>query len=165
METVLWRRIRRHVETGRETQKVDLKLTMQLSSGAGKAEFVKDVTAIANTPGGDGYIVIGVEDVKDRKSADPQDYVVGFSAPNGPDQFECTANQILGAYVNRVPRISYDEFPHPDCGKNIGVITVYRSLYRPHSLIRAGKGIEPHQVWIHRGSASFVASPDEIFSM
>ena len=77
MERTLWRRIRRYVETGRESSKVDLKLTMQFS-GAGQAEFVKDVTAIANTPGGDGYIIIGVQDVKDRRSKDPQDYVSWF---------------------------------------------------------------------------------------
>ncbi len=87
MTITLWRRIRRYVETGRETPKVDLKLNLQLS-GAGEAEFVKDVTAIADTPGGDGYIIIGIQDSKDRQSSDPCNYVVGFSASGGRDQFE-----------------------------------------------------------------------------
>ncbi len=165
MEAILWRRIRRHVETGRETPKVDLKLTLQLDSSKDKMEFAKDVTAIANTPGGNGYIVIGVQDVKDRKTKDPQDYIAGFSWPQGPDQFECTANQILRVYVSKMPVIRYDEFPHPECGKNIGVITIERSFRKPHAFIRAGAGIEQHQVWIRRGTASFLASPSEILEM
>lgn len=164
MKTILWRRIRRYVETGRENPKVDLKLTLQLS-GAGEAEFVKDVTAIANTAGGDGYIVIGVQDAKDRRSKDAQDYIVGFSSPRGYDQFECTANQILTKFCDKAPVIEYDELFHPDSGKTIGVVTVRRSREKPHALIRASSGIEQHQVWIRRGTASYLASPREIIAM
>lgn len=165
MKRTLWRRIRRYVETGRESSKVDLKLTMQLSGATGQAEFVKDVTAIANTPGGDGYIIIGVQDVKDRRSKDPQDYVVGFSSTSGYDQFERTAYQILTKFCDKVPVIEYDELIHPDCGKTIGIVTVRRSCNKPHSLIRASVDIEQYQVWIRRGTASFPAIPDEIIAM
>ncbi len=78
MTAALWRRIRRYVETGRETPKIDLKLTQQLS-GSGEAEFVKDVTALANTPGGDGYIVIGVQDAKDRRSNNKWQKIAEYS--------------------------------------------------------------------------------------
>lgn len=164
MATALWRRIRRYVETGRETPKVDLKLTLQLS-GKGESEFVKDVTAIANTTGGEGYLIIGVYDAKDRKSNDPSDYVIGFSTPSGSDQFERTAVAILTKFCYIVPTIEYDELTHPDCDKSIGVVTIRRSAQKPHSLIRAGAEVEQHQVWIRRGTASYVATPIEIVAM
>ena len=164
MTTALWRRIRRYVETGRETPKVDLKLTLQLS-GKGESEFVKDVTAIANTTGGEGYLIIGVQDAKDRKSNDPSDYVIGFSTPNGSDQFERTAVAILTKFCSSVPTIEYDELIHPDCNKPIGVVTIRRSSQKPHSVIRGSAEIEQHQVWIRRGTASYVATPTEIVAM
>ena len=113
---ILWRRIQRHVKTGRESSKVDLKYTLQLS-GKGKAELAKDVTAIANTAGGDGYIIIGVKDVKDRSSKNPKDYVVGFAAQGGPDQFECTINSILSNFCDKAPEIKYDEILCPERAK------------------------------------------------
>lgn len=164
MTTTIWRRIRRYVETGHETPKVDLKLTLELS-GTGEAEFVKDVTAIANTPGGDGYIVIGAKDAKDRHSSDPYDYIIGFSAPSNRDQFERTAIQILTKFCDRVPIIEYDELLHPNCGKPMGVVTIRRSHKKPHALIRASTGIQQHQVWIRRGTASYTATPQEIIAM
>jgi Putative DNA-binding domain len=164
VSTALWRRIRRHVETGRETPKVDLKLTLQLS-GKGESEFVKDVTAIANTTGGEGYLIIGVQDIKDRKSNDPSGYVIGFSTPSGSDQFERTAIAILTKFCSNVPTIQYDELTHPDCDKTIGVVTIRRSSQKPHSLIRASGEIKQHEVWIRRGTASYVATPAEIVAM
>lgn len=164
MATALWRRIRRYVETGRETPKVDLKLTLTLS-GKGESEFVKDVTAIANTTGGDGYLIIGVQDVKDRESNNPSDYVIGFSAPNSSDRFERTAVAILTKFCSSVPTIEYDELTHPDCNKPIGVVTIRRSFQKPHSLIRASAEVEQHQVWIRRGTASYIATPTEIVAM
>jgi hypothetical protein len=164
MAAALWRRIRRYVETGRETPKVDLKLTLELS-GKGEAEFVKDVTAIANTTGGEGYLIIGVRDAKDRKSNNPSDYVIGFSPPHGSDQFERTAVSLLTKFCSSVPTIEYHEVIHPDCNQTIGVVTIRRSHQKPHALIRASGEIEQHQVWIRRGTASYVATPAEIIAM
>lgn len=47
MTSPLWRRIKRFVESGPETPKVDLKLTQDISGRVHQAEFAKDVTAIA----------------------------------------------------------------------------------------------------------------------
>ncbi len=161
---ILWRRIQRYVKTGHESSKVDLKYTLELS-GSGKAELVKDITAIANTPGGDGYIIIGVKDIKDRSSKDPKDYVGGFAAQKGSDQFECTVYNILSDFCNRIPKIKYDEIICTESGKTIGVITIYRSTDKPHTIIKASSDIEPHQTWIRRGTASFIATPDELYAM
>lgn len=155
MTSPLWRRIKRFVESGRETPKVDLKLTQDISGKANQAEFAKDVTAIANTPGGDGYIIIGVQDQKDRKSQDPNDHVPGFRAPDNPDAFHRQMMDALTQFCNPVPVVEYDEIRHPDCGCLIGVATIRRSTKRPHSLIRGSGELEQHQIWIRRGTKSF----------
>lgn len=127
----------------------------KLFSGKGKAELAKDVTAIANTAGGDGYIIIGVKDVKDRSPKNPKDYVVGFAAQGGPDQFECTINSILSNFCDKAPEIKYDEILCPESGETIGVITIYRSINKPHTIIKASGDIEQHKAWIRRGTVEY----------
>ena len=51
-----------------EGVKLDFKLKLSLQSEGNKKELAKDVCAIANSRGGRGYIIIGVED-KRRASA------------------------------------------------------------------------------------------------
>lgn len=165
MTLPLWRRVRRYVVSGRETPKVDLKLMLDLAGKSNKAEFAKDVTAIANTPGGDGFIIIGTQDLKDRRSDDPDDYVSGFQAPGTPDAFHIQMVDALTQFCNRVPTIEYDELTHPETGRSIGVVTIRRSTRRPHSLIRGSGDVEQHQIWIRRGTASYPASADEIEAM
>ena len=46
----------------REGTKLDFKLKIDISSESGKKELAKDVCAIANSKGGRGYLIIGVED-------------------------------------------------------------------------------------------------------
>ena len=49
-----------------EGTKLDFKLKLSLQYESGKKELAKDVCAIANSKGGRGYIIIGIED-KTRK--------------------------------------------------------------------------------------------------
>lgn len=165
MSSPLWRRIRRYVISGRETPKVDLKLRISLSTRPDKAEFVKDVTAIANTPGGDGFIIIGVQDIKDRKSTDPEDYVPGFQAEGGGDAFHIQMVDALTQFCNRVPTIEYEEIDHPESERSIGVVTIKRSSKRPHGFIRGSGEVKQDQIWIRRGTASYPANVEEIESM
>ena len=46
----------------REGTKLDFKLQIDISSESGKKELAKDVCAIANSRGGRGYLIIGIED-------------------------------------------------------------------------------------------------------
>jgi hypothetical protein len=165
MAAWLWRRIRRYVVSGRETPKVDLKLTLDLSGKSNKAEFAKDVTAIANTPGGDGFIIIGVEDIKERRGHGSDDYIPGFQAGAGPDAFHIQMIDALTQFCNRVPTVEYDEVVHPECERSMGVVTIRRSAKRPHSLIRGSGDLEQHQIWIRRGTASYHATVEEIEDM
>lgn len=92
--TTLWRRIKRHVISGKETTKVDFKLTLDLSSKAAKTEFAKDVMAIANTPGGDGYLIVGIRDEKTLSTPSLIERVTGFQSPNG-DATASTAKWLM----------------------------------------------------------------------
>lgn len=166
MNDALWRRIRRYVDLGREAPKVDLKQIVDLSTKGGRAEFAKDITAISNTPGGNGYLIIGVLDNTKcpRNLSRPSDYVVGFSPPD-PDELFRQMVEALSSYADPVPEIEYDQITHPGAGRTIGVVTVKRSFRRPHKIIRAGTGVEQQDVFVRRGTATFKASPEEIHEM
>jgi len=161
-----WRRIKRYVDLGREAPKVDLKQTLDLSTKENQAEFVKDVTAIANTPGGTGYLIIGVLDNTKcpRDRFPPEDYIVGFS-PADPDELERQMIVALSNYCDPVPEIEFNQVLHPDTGRKIGVVTIARSAKRPHKFIRRSTGIDLQDVFIRRGTATFKASPEEIIEM
>ena len=45
-----------------EGTKLDFKLSLDLINESGKKELAKDICAIANSKGGRGYIIIGIED-------------------------------------------------------------------------------------------------------
>ncbi|ACA60320.1 CRISPR-associated protein Csx15 [Candidatus Desulforudis audaxviator] len=166
MNEAIWRRIKRYVDLGREAPKVELKQTLDLSTREKQAEFVKDVTAIANTPGGTGYVIIGVLDntkcPRDRFL--PENYVVGFS-PSDPDELERQMIVALSNYCDPAPEIAFTQVLHPQTGRNIGVVTIARSAGRPHKFIRGSTGIERQDVFIRRGTATFKASPQEIIEM
>jgi hypothetical protein len=160
----LWRRLARYIESGKETPKVDLKLSLDLSSRIQRAEFAKDVTAIANTPGGDGYLIIGVKDIKDRVSDNVSDYVVGFD-PGDPDQFHRQMVDALTMFCNRVPLVDYDQIRHPATDRRIGVVHIHRSFKKPHGITRASGPVKAGQIWIRRGTATYLASVEEIENM
>lgn len=165
MSTELWRRIRRHVIDGKETPKVDLKQTLDLSGKTNQAEFAKDVTAIANTPGGDGFIIIGVKDRKDRISEILGDNVLGFQAEKGADGFHIQMINALTLFCNRVPSIEYDEIKPPELECSIGVVKIERSKKRPHSLIRTSDELKQNTIFIRRGTTTCLATVEEIEDM
>jgi len=49
-----------------EGPKLDFKAEYDLSTESGKKELTKDVIAIANSRGGRGYIILGIEDKTKR---------------------------------------------------------------------------------------------------
>ena len=72
----------------------------------------------------------------------------------------------LNDYCNRIPIIEYDEVTIPDVNLRIGVVTVKRSLKRPHSFSKDGANIRQNDIPIRRGTKTFpMASTDEIAEM
>ncbi|MBT8187657.1 MAG: ATP-binding protein [Croceitalea sp.] len=92
----------------------DKKRFISIGEKEGKAKFLKHVCALANSnPKNNSFIVIGVED-EDNK-------IVGV------DFFDDSKIQnLVNAYLDNPPRISYENipFPHLPEGKVVGLVTI-----------------------------------------
>jgi hypothetical protein len=161
------------IEAGDETPKVEFKRSLSLDTKDGKAEFAKDISALANTSGGEGYLIIGVPDRKMRLEQVPGDR---FDFPGGVPQrsskeigiLERQMNQILATYCDPPPSVGYQQPCHEPSGKWIGVVTVPQSSRRPHVIIRGGKDLRPQDIWVRRGehdAACFKANRTELEEM
>lgn len=158
----LWNRIAGVVETGNERAKFDLKRTLDLSDRAGRAHFVKDVLAMANTREGPGYIILGVLDTKERTGSNPEEYVVGYQSKNR-DEFLRLIMQALDYFCEKpIPDVHYEEIVHPQASKTIGVVIVERAYNRPYKASVNGDKLTAGEVYLRRGTDTFTASPQEI---
>lgn len=118
-----------------ESEKLDFKACLKLSTESEKKELVKDVTAIANSKGGRGHIIFGIEDKTKR--------VIGI------DKTSFQEEQIQQIIYNRsdppVPvQVDFVEYE----GKLLAVITIFKSRHAPHQLIQNGC------FYIRRGSTT-----------
>ncbi|MBE6022758.1 MAG: transcriptional regulator [Cellulosilyticum sp.] len=127
--------------------KLDFKLKLSLELDSEKKEFVKDVIAIANTPGGRGYIIFGVEDQTRR--------IVGLDEV--PEHIEERIQQIIS---NRCTPPVPIHFEVLECNhKKVGVVTIFKSMQVPHQMIQTGA------FYIRRGSTTDKANRHEIANM
>jgi hypothetical protein len=149
----LWEILEHCIESGQEARKVDLKQTLDLSSPERRAEFAKDVAAMANTSGGPGYLVIGIVDRKHRHSDDPSEYVAGFR-PDDLEVFEQRMTQALQNNCGPVPEARYEEICHPSTGRHVGVVVIPRGFNRPYTV--------DGEVLIRHGSHTYRARADEV---
>lgn len=165
MKTI-WRRIRRNVIHGKETTKVDLKRELHLSTKPEKAEFAKDVMAIANTPGGLGYLVYGVLDKDERSTDRPDEYIVGIDDAESPDSVLIKMVDALDYYCEPPPEIDYEIVVEPETRRRLGIVIVATSVQRPHGFARDGSSFSKNSMPIRRGSRTFPqASPVEVRQM
>ena len=129
-----------------EGPKLDFKAELNLSTESDKKELTKDVIAIANSRGGRGYILFGIEDKTKR--------ILGIDPANFSEE------QIQQIIYNRcdppVP-ISVDFFNIE--GKMIVAITVYKSSNKPHQMLQNGA------FYIRRGSTTGVARRSEVANL
>jgi hypothetical protein len=151
------------ITSGLETRKIDLKREVDLSDRPRAAKFAKIVSALANTPGGMSYIVIGVQDRKERQSKDPRDYVVGFD-PEQADELQRQMQQALSNNLEPIPQAELRLVEHPIAGKTLGVVQIARSFNRPHRLKKDSSEVEAG-VYLKRGAETLPATPDEVRAM
>lgn len=130
----------------REGPNLDFKLKISIESDGEKKELTRDVIAIANSMGGRGYLIFGVED-KTKK-------IVGI---NPSDFNEEKIQQIIYNRCDPPVPISIDIQKIQN--KDIAVMTIYRSDHKPHQMIRNGA------FYIRRGSTTDVARRNEIAQM
>jgi len=126
-----------------EGPKLDFKATLNLSTESEKKELTKDVIAMANSIGGRGYIIFGVED-KTKK-------IIGITPP---DYKEEQVQQIIYNRCDPPIPISLDFIDYE--GKTLAVLTVYKSHHKPHQMIQNGA------FYIRRGSTTDIARRNEL---
>lgn len=126
-----------------EGPKLDFKATLHLSTESEKKELTKDVIAMANSRGGRGYIVFGVEDKTKR--------VLGITPPDYKEE------QVQQTIYNRcdppIP-LSLDFIEYE--GKTLAVLTVFKSHHKPHQMIQNGA------FYVRRGSTTDFARRSEL---
>jgi len=129
-----------------EGPKLDFKLKLDINTASGKKELAKDVSAIANSRGGRGYIVFGVED-KTKK-------IVGIN----PEDFqEEKIQQVIGTRCEPPVPISVEIIEYS--GKHIAVIVIYSGGQKPYQFREAGS------FYIRRGSTTDVMRKEELASL
>lgn len=129
-----------------EGEKLDYKQDFLLDTETRKKEFVKDITAIANSKGGRGYIIFGVTD-KTREA-------VGVSDKHPSEE---TVFQVISTRCDPPVPIRYEEVFYE--GKKLIVVTIFKSSQRPHQILQTGT------FYIRRGSTTDIARRYEIASM
>lgn len=129
-----------------EGPKLDFKLQLSFKADSEKKELAKDVTAIANSKGGRGYIIFGVQDktkilvgIEDRKYSEEQ------------------IQQIISQRCDPPVSIKFDTISIDN--KVIGVLTIYKSTQKPHQIRQTGS------FYIRRGSTTDIARREEVASM
>lgn len=127
--------------------KLDFKLRLSLDLESDKKEFVKDIIAIANTPGGRGYIIFGIED-RTRQ-------IIGLGEI--PDHIEEKIQQIIANRTTPPIPVRFDLL-HID-EKEVGIITIFKSMQVPHQMIQTGV------FYVRRGSTTDKANRHEIANM
>lgn len=110
----------------REGNKLDFKLKIDISSESGKKELAKDVCAIANSKGGRGYLIIGVEDRTKR--------LVGINKLKPLDEEKI--QQVVSSRCEppipiKVEVVNLDEI-------DIGIITIFDGGQKPYQIKETG---------------------------
>lgn len=129
----------------KEGTKLDYKLKIDVTTESGKKELAKDVCAIANSRGGRGYLILGVED----KTRD----LVGVNPENLKEE---QLQQIISSRCEPPIPVSIEYVNY----KNIilGVINIFDGHQKPYQLRDNGA------FYIRRGSTTDIMRKHEIMS-
>lgn len=128
-----------------EGPKLDFKQSLDINTDTGKKELVKDVCAIANSQGGRGHIIIGVED-KTKK-------IIGI---NTEEIVEEQIQQVVSSRCDPPIPISVEKVKYN--GKDLAVIAIYYGEQKPYQVRDNGA------FYIRRGSTTDIMRKDELVS-
>lgn len=129
-----------------EGTKLDFKEQMLLRTDSEKKELAKDVCAIANSKGGRGYIIFGVEDHTKR--------ITGIEVTKYREE---QIQQIISQRCDPPVQLTFEIMDVEK--KPLGILTIYRSNQKPHQIRQTGT------FYIRRGSTTDIARREEIASM
>ena len=137
-----------------EVRKVDFKGSQyRLDTDILKSEFVKDILCMANAPGGDGYIVLGVSAQGEQRE------IVGISTHHDSASLE-----ELVASVIEEP-IHFEYFPVLYKGTSCALLHIPSSSARPHWPKKDFCKLRKHVLYTRRSSGNREASLSEIREM
>ncbi len=129
-----------------ESPSVEFKREINLDNSQQKAEFIKDIIALANSVRENGYMLVGVSNDK---------ALTGI-----PYLEEERIQEIIQTYISPPLNVICD---YSNISK-IGIIEVYPTQ-KPYKVARAIDRVERNQVFIRHGSVVAKASPEEIIMM
>ena len=137
-----------------ETTNVDFKRQLNLGTKKGKAEFIKDILAVATTKSsGRRFLVVGFDD----------DTRAFFQSLDDGVQQE-RLEQILNAYTEPTPTIKLSRVRLD--GGVVGLIEVFRSPDRVPYIVKknlgGSRGIQQGDVFVRHGSHAERPSPQEL---
>lgn len=128
-----------------EGTKLDFKQKIDILIESGKKELAKDICAIANSRGGRGYLIIGVED-KTKK-------IIGIDASEFKEE---QLQQIISSRCEPPIPISLDFVIFES--KSLAIITIYDGGQKPYQLRENGA------FYIRRGSTTDTMRKEELIS-
>lgn len=118
---------------------------IDINTESGKKELAKDVSAIANSKGGRGYIIIGIEDkIKNIVGIDNMDFT------------EEQIQQIISSRIDPPVPVSLEVLQYH--GKKLAIINIYDSDQKPYQTRENGV------FYIRRGSTTDTMRKEEIIS-
>lgn len=129
-----------------EGTKLDFKEQLLLRTDSEKKELAKDVCAIANSKGGRGYIIYGVEDHTKR--------MVGIEEKKYREE---QIQQLISQRCDPPVQIAFETVNIEN--KILGVLLIYKSNQKPHQIRQTGT------FYIRRGSTTDIARREEIAAM
>ena len=129
-----------------ENERVEFKRLLDLGSAPSKAEFIKDVIALANSAEPIGYMLVGVEN---------NGTIVGW------ERFEEERiQQILSTYIEPAVQAHCHIVPTSNL-MSVGVIEIW-GLHKPYKVTRNIERLTQNDVFVRHGSVVSKASPEEI---
>ena len=128
-----------------EGPKLDFKLTVDVQYESGRKELAKDICAIANSRGGRGYLIIGIEDKTKR--------IVGIQDTELQEE---QIQQIVSMRCEPPIPISLEFIKIAE--KKIAVITIYVGAQKPYQFRENGA------FYIRRGSTTDTMRKQELIS-
>lgn len=129
-----------------EGPKLDFKLKLNIETEGSKKELAKDICAIANSRGGRGYIIFGVED--------KTKHIIGIEREDFQEE---QIQQVVSTRLDPPVPITVDLVPIN--GLLTGVITIFNTDHKPHQMRENGA------FYTRRGSTTDIMRKDEIASM
>jgi hypothetical protein len=135
-----------------EVKKIDFKESQyRLDNNVLKSDFVKDILCMANAPGDDGYIILGVKSDKGQ----PRE-VVGISHHHDSSDLEAIVNGVTD------PPIQFEYHPLNYQGAECALFHIPKSKAKPHWPKRDYGKLERHIIYTRRSSGNREASIQEI---